>query len=92
MSLPRKACQEESLEPGPQDLPPGSDTQVSRSGMIEDPASAQGIEASSDNKIPSTGEGEHHIERIHQVSHYNSYQNTTEVNLDAATLASPSGK
>ena len=60
--------------------------------MTEEPASAQGIEARSDTPSPSTEEGAHHLGRSHQVSHSNSAQNPTEVNLDAVTLDSPSGE
>ena len=35
ITLPRKSWKEESPEPGPQDLPPGSDPQVAPSGMAE---------------------------------------------------------
>ena len=92
MPLPREAWQEESLEPGSQDLPQGSDPQVAPNGMTEEPDSAQGMEAISDTTSPSTGEGVHHLEWSYQVIHSNSAQNTPEVNLDAATLASPGGE
>ena len=55
MPLPREAWQEKSLEPGPQDLPPESDTQVANTAMTKDPVSAQIIETSSDTLSPSTG-------------------------------------
>ena len=55
MPLPREAWQEDSLEPGTQDLPTRSDCQVAPRVMTEDPASAQEIEARSDNPSPSTG-------------------------------------
>ena len=45
MLLPREACQEDSLEPGPQDLPPGSDNQAVPSFMTEEPAPMRGTEA-----------------------------------------------
>ena len=92
MPLPREAWQEELLELGPQDLPPGSDPQVSPIGMTEDTTTMQDIEVIPDTPIPSTVEGAYHLGRIHQVSHSNSAQNPTEVDLDAATLASPSGE
>ena len=41
MPLTRKAWQEDSLEPGLQDLPLGSDPQVARIIMPEEPASEQ---------------------------------------------------
>ena len=89
MPLPREARQEDSLEPGPQDPTPGSDTQVAPSGMTGEPDPAQGIEAISGTPITSNVEGYHHLGKIYQVIHYNSDQNTIEVNLDAETLASP---
>ena len=92
MPLTREAWKEESLELGPQGITPGSDPQVASSGITEEPASAQSIEDSSDTPSPSTGEVAHHLGRIHQVSHSNSAQNSTEVNLDAATLDSYSGE
>ena len=81
MPLPREDWQEESLEPGSQYLPPGSDPQAAPRVMAEEPVSAQGIGAISDTQIPST-----------RKVHSNSVQNPTEINLDAATLASSSGE
>ena len=60
--------------------------------MTEEPESAQGIEAIPDTTIPSTEEVSHHLGRSHQVSHFISAQNPTEINLDIATLASTSGE
>ena len=60
--------------------------------MPEEPGSDQGIEARSDTPSPSTGEGAHHLGRSHQVNHSNSAQNPTDLNLDTATLDSPSGE
>ena len=74
------------------DLTTGSDSQVTPSSITEDPVSEQGIEASSDTLIHSTGEGSHHIGRSHQIIYSNSVQNPTDVNLDAKTMASPSGE
>ena len=71
----RDLWQEESLEPGTQDQPQGSDPQVAPIGMTEEPASAQVVEASSDTPIPFTREGAHHLGRIHQASQSNSAQN-----------------
>ena len=90
MPLPREAWQEDSLEPGTQDLPSGSDPQVSHSSMKEDTASAQVIEAISDTPSPSAVDVAHRLGWSHQVRHSNSAQNPTGVNLDASTLASPS--
>ena len=92
MPLPREAWKVDSLESGPQDLPIGYDPQATPVRMTDKPVSAQGIEAISDNTLPYTGEGDHHIGRSHQVSHSNSAKNPTEVNLDVATLVSPSGE
>ena len=89
--LPRETWKEDSLEPGPKDLPAGSDPLVAPRGMIEDPSSEQVIEYSSDTPSSSTGEVAHHLGRSHQVSHSNSAQNTTEVNLYTPTLAYPRG-
>ena len=91
MPLPRQVYQETSLEEKFQDLPPGSDPQDALSGITEEPSSVQGIEVKSDNPIPSTVEEDNHLGRSHQVRHYNSVQNPTEVNLDKRTLALPSG-
>ena len=77
MYLPMEAWQEDSLETGPQDLPPGYDPQVAPRGTTEENAPAQGIEDSSDNPSPSNGEVYHHLGRIHQVNHSNSAQNLT---------------
>ena len=60
--------------------------------MTEDPALAQGTEAKSDNSIPSNGYVSFQLGKIHQVRHSNSVQKPTEINQDAATLASPSGE
>ena len=84
--------QEDSLEPGPQYLPPGSDIQAAPRGIIEEPAPVQVIEVRSDTTSPSTGEGSHQIGWRYQVIHSNSAHNTTEVNLYASTMASPSGE
>ena len=43
MPLPREAWQEKYLEPGPQDLPSGSDPHYAPKGITEEPASVQGI-------------------------------------------------
>ena len=91
MPLPREAWQEDSLEPVPKDLTPGSDPQVAPSSMTEDHASAQVIEVISYTPSTSTGERAHHLGKIQQMSHLNSAQNTTGVHLDAEMLASPSG-
>ena len=90
MPLPSEIWQEDSIEPGPQDLHLGSDPHNAPNGMTEEPVSVQVIKAISNTPIPSTGEVSHHLRRIHQVSHYNSSQNPTEINLDVETLASPS--
>ena len=37
MNLPRDTWKEDSLEPGPQDLHPGSDLQAAPRGMTEEP-------------------------------------------------------
>ena len=55
MPLFRAAWKEDSLEPSPQDLPTGYDPQVSPSGMTEEPASLQVIEARSYTPSPFTG-------------------------------------
>ena len=55
MPLPREALKEDLLEPGTQDLPPGSDTQASHGGMTEEPASTWVTEAISDTPRPFTG-------------------------------------
>ena len=60
--------------------------------MTKYPDPPQGIEASSDTPSPSTGEGACHLEQIHHVIHPDSLQNPTEVNMDTATMASPSGE
>ena len=57
MTLPRDAWQEDSQEPIPQDLTPGSDTQAAPISMTENPMSSQGTEAISDTPTPYTGEG-----------------------------------
>ena len=57
MPLPRDSFQEDSLDPGPQDMSPGSDTQAAPIGMIEEPESDQETETSSDTQIPYTVEG-----------------------------------
>ena len=90
MSLPKEAWKKDSLEPVLQDLPPWYNPQVEL--MTEELVSVQGKEASSYTPSLSTGEGSHHLGQIHQVRHYNSAQNPTEFNLDAATLAFPSGE
>ena len=90
MPLLREARKEDSLEPVTQDLPPGYDPEVAPSVMTEDNESAQGIESRSDTPDPSTGYRVHHLGRIHQTSHSNSVQNSTEVNIDAAIMDSPS--
>ena len=46
MPLPSEAWKEDFLDPGPQDLPPGSDPQASPSGMTEEPVPMQETEAS----------------------------------------------
>ena len=92
MPLPAEYWQEDYLEPGPQDLPPGSDTQAAPSGITEDPTSVQGIEARSDNPSQSNGEGSQHLGHINQASHSKSVESPTEVNLDAEKLALPSGE
>ena len=89
MPLPREAWQEDLLEPGPQDLTPGSGPQAAPRGMTEDPDSVQGIESSTDNPSPSTGEVSHHLGWNHHVSHSNSAEILTEFNVYAATLDSP---
>ena len=53
MTLPRVSCQENSLEPGTQDLPPGSDPHAAPSGMIEEPVSTRVTEAILDTPRPS---------------------------------------
>ena len=60
--------------------------------MIEQPTLSQGIEARSETPIPSNGEGDLEPGQIHQVIKFNSVQKSTEVSLDASTLASPSIK
>ena len=45
MPLPAEYWQEDYLEPGPQDLPPGSDTQDVPSGMAEEPVSTRGTDS-----------------------------------------------
>ena len=60
--------------------------------MTEEPKSVQGIESSLGTKSPSTGEGEHHLGWIYQVSHSNSLKNPTDINLDTAILDSTSGE
>ena len=92
MPIPKEAWQEDYIEPGPQGMPPGSTPQAATSGITEDPAPVQVIEAISETPSPSTGEGSHHLGWIHQVIQYNSVKNPTEVNLDAEMLASPSGE
>ena len=83
---------EDPLESGPQGLPPGYDPQVAPIRMTEEPASAQGIEDSSDTPRPSNGERYHYLGQSREVSQPNSKKNPTDVNLDSATLASPSGE
>ena len=90
MPLPREACQEDSLEPGPQDISTGSDPQAAPIGITEEPASVQGIETRSDTPSSYTGEVSHYLGRIHQESHSNSAKNPNEINLDAAMLSSRS--
>ena len=72
MPLPSEVCQEYSLEPSIQDMPPGSDTQAASSGITEEPEPVQVIEAISDTPIPTTVEVSHHIGNIHQVIYSNS--------------------
>ena len=72
MLLPKVDWQEDSLELGTQDLPPGSDTQATTRSMPEDPESAQVIEARSDTPSPYTREGYHHLGQNHQMRHSNS--------------------
>ena len=55
MTLTMDSYQEDSLDPDPQYLTPGSDPQADPSVMKEEPVSAQIIEASSDNTIPYSG-------------------------------------
>ena len=92
MTLPRESWKENSLEPGTQDLPPGSNPKVAPSCMTKEPAPAQGIYTRPDTLRPSNGEGSHHLEQSHHMSHSNSAQNPTEVNLDSSTLDLPSGE
>ena len=77
--LPSEAWQEESMEPGPKDMPPGSNPQFVPISMIEEPESEQVIEDRSDTPNPSTGEGAHHLGWSHQVSHSNNAQNPNEI-------------
>ena len=49
-----EACKEDSMELGPEYLPPGSDPQDSPTGMTEEPVLLKGIEAIPDTPIPST--------------------------------------
>ena len=90
MPLNREARQEYSLEPVPQYLPLGSDTQATPSGITEEPSPLQGIEAISDTPITSNREGDHHLGQSHQVNHPNSVKNHTNFNIDVETLYSPS--
>ena len=90
MTLPREAWKEYFLEPGPQDLPPGSDNQAATSGMTEEPAPMWVTESRSNTQIPSTVEVDLKLEQIHQVIHSNSAQNPTDINLYASMLASQS--
>ena len=92
MLLPREACQEDSMEPGPQDLPLGSYPQAKPSGMTEEPTSTWGTEASTNTTIPYTGEGELEVGNRNQVSHSNIAQNPTNINLDAANLSNQAEK
>ena len=54
MPLPREAWQEDLMEPGPPDQPPGSDIQAEPSSITKDTVSEQVIESSTDTPIPST--------------------------------------
>ena len=83
MPLPREACKEYFMDPGPQDMPPGSDPQTVSIGTMEEPASAHGTEAISDTPSPYTGEGGLWLGHIHQVSYSKGVQNPTEIKLNA---------
>ena len=60
--------------------------------MTEKPETLQGIDASSETPIPSTGEGNLQIGNINQLRHFHSVKYPTEVNLDADTMDSTSGE
>ena len=92
MPLPREDWQEDSLDPGPQDLSPGSDPRTTHIVMIEEPASMQVTYARSDSPRPSTVEGTLKLGQSHQVGHSNNVKTPIDINLDAATLASTSGE
>ena len=91
MNLPREAWKEDSLDPGPKELSPGSDTQAAPSGMTEEPVLSQVTYASSYNPSYYTRDGDFQLWQSHQVIHSNSVQKLTDINLDSATLDSPSG-
>ena len=91
MPLTMESWQEDSLDPGPQYPPPGSDTQASPRGMTEEPVSMWAIYSISDNPSPSSGGGDLQLGYIHQVGHSNSVKTPTDIKLYAATLDSPSG-
>ena len=55
MTQPRDYYQEDPLEPGPQDLPPGYDPQALPRGTTEKPTSTWVTEARSDTTSPCTG-------------------------------------
>ena len=58
--------------------------------MTEEPASLQGSSAISETPSPFYGEGTLQLGHSQQVIHFKSAQSPTEVNLDAATMDSPS--
>ena len=92
ISLPWEAWKEDSLDPGPHNIPPGYDSQDSTSCITEEPVSVHQIEAISDTLIPSTVQVDHHLRWSHEERQSSSVQNHTEINLDAVMMDSPSGE
>ena len=92
MPLPNEDRKEYSLESGTQDLTSGFDPQAIPSGIPEEIASGQVIEAISDTPITSTGEVYIQLGHIHQESYSNSVKTPTEINLDTAMLDPQSGE
>ena len=78
------------MDPVPQDLPPGSDSQDSPIGITEEPASTRVTASISDTPSSYTLEGSLQLCQSHQVRHSNIVQNPTNINLDEATLDSTS--
>ena len=73
-------------------MPPGSDPQDAPSGITEENFSMKGIEDISYTPRLSTGEGEHNLGWSQYMNHSNNVKNTTDINIDAATMDSPSGE